>query len=198
MAFQEMDHPRTTAGLFTTKMQHGPEVELSPMGGLGSTDVRDFVAAAEVRSVTPITQDDLFEALDNEEPEKHGRVRRVRLARGLMSFDDLEVYGPYDGTPILIEVSPSVDNGHLKVMQGRAVIRVDAGHPFDVTVSGESDATVIVAANRSSMVNARDSSTVLVIAETDARGALRVMGEEATGTVVGDTGRYFLVPHSPT
>jgi hypothetical protein len=187
MSFDATEHPRGHFGRFSTKGQSAPEVGFSAWG---SNDVTDFTDVIELVTLQPRTQDELFDAADGSRGEAGGTLRRVRIGKGFMYLDGIEVRGPSDGRPLLIDIEPDAGAGSIDVVSGAVIIRVDSNHPFDIRATGSAEALVIVAAGRSSMVEAGDSSQVTVISEDGARGYLSVTSALATGELQGDNPRF--------
>ena len=134
------------------------EVVAAALGDLGDTGLRllEPVGASKTRA-----------ALKNARGEADGSIRRVRLTWDAADGfgNPLEITGPRDGRPILIDV----DNAPiLRVVSGHAIIR-DRGHGAGISVGPGAKATVI-SEGRKTSITAEAGSHVDFYVDEDTRG----------------------------
>ena len=180
MAFREHEHPRTARGNFKDKTFGVPEINLY----LEGADVLEYVDRQPHVTSRPSSQLDLVANLNAAEGQG-GKHRLVRVRESLFSLSGCPVYGPTDGTSLLIDVEAM--NGTLEVLGGDVVIRNASRYPLDITVHNDANVTVIMAEGRSSMIAANDEANVLVLTGPDARGVLKITDERADGAVIGQS-----------
>lgn len=104
-------------------------------------------------------------ALKNLRGEKDGAVRTVFLRHTAVNktgwvSPKMEVYGPRDGRPLIVEVNSGMV--HLKVMSGNVLIYADSSAGNSIYVHGDAQVQVFVNYGRKATITATDSSSVIV------------------------------------
>lgn len=135
------------------------EVVAAARGDLGDTGLRILV---------PVGASKTRAALKNTRGEADGGIRRVRLTWDAADGfgNPLEITGPRDGRPILVDI----DNAPiLRVVSGHAIIR-DRGHGTGISVGPGAKATVISSEGRKTSITAEEGSHVDFYVDEDTRG----------------------------
>ena len=139
-------------GQFAATVHTEPGIVLSPDGAHFVTTAELFTLAQEeaakhatIEEFDPATKSESKRLLVNRRGLPGGRVRRVNLdynnAPDSKTSDHVEVAGPSDGRPIIVEVTSGLPR--LRVSSGRAVIAADSGWGNSVTVGPGAEAIVI-------------------------------------------------------
>lgn len=195
--FTETDHLRVSDGRFTDKPQTAPELTLDSTEAVTPAEV--FSAALSGRATVrrdPRGVAQTRAALKNHRGEPNDSIRVVRLTWNSVppasGAGDIEVHGPKDGRPIIIEVSSGFPL--LRVKSGHAIILASSIAGHGIHVAGGASATIIGSAGRKVSITALDGSKVDFHPQENVWGLQDIEGD-AQFTVHGDPGKIIVDRH---
>jgi len=190
--FNEALVNRDTAGRFDTKMQSEPELTLGTGERTGADVVYERLSGRTCENLFPRGLTETRRAVKNLRGEPDGKIRTVTLTwdsvppahRG----DPLEVAGPKDGRPLIIDVHSGCPD--MAITSGNVVL-MGGGSGYGITVKEGAHLELLASAHDKFSVTAESGSRVDFYAEEGVRGYQHIK-DGAHFTLHGQSSRLTL------